>query len=70
MPTPLKATEAWVHVAVTFHEKEFLLYVDGKQIGIRELEVVPPPAAAPLTFGASADGVTMRRMRRRRRWSR
>jgi hypothetical protein len=56
VPTPLKATDAWVHVAVTFRHKEFLLYVDGKQIGIRELEVVPPPAKAPLTLGASADG--------------
>jgi hypothetical protein len=56
VPTPLKATDAWCHVAVTFREREFLLYVDGKPIGIRELEVVPPPAKAALTFGVSPQG--------------
>jgi hypothetical protein len=56
VPTPLKATDGWSHVAVTFHDRDFLLYVDGKQIGIRELEVVPPPAKAALTFGASPQG--------------
>ena len=56
VPTPLKATDGWSHVAVTFHDRDFLLYVDGKPIGIRELEVVPPPAKADLTFGAAARG--------------
>jgi hypothetical protein len=41
---------------VTFHDRDFLLYVDGKPIGIRELEVVPPPARAALTFGVSPQG--------------
>ena len=57
VPTPVKANDAWVHVAVTFREREFLLYVDGKQIGIRELDVVPPPSAKrDLLFGASPSG--------------
>jgi hypothetical protein len=56
VPTPVKATDAWVHVAVTFREREFLLYLDGKQIGIRELDVVPPPAKAGLLFGTSPSG--------------
>lgn len=56
VPTPVKANDAWVHVAVTFREREFLLYVDGKQIGIRELDVVPPPAKRDLLFGASPSG--------------
>jgi hypothetical protein len=56
VPTPIKATDAWVHVAVTFRDREFLLYVDGKQIGIRDLDVVPPPAKAGLLFGASPSG--------------
>jgi hypothetical protein len=56
VPTPLRATDGWRHVAVTFHDREFLLYIDGKQIGIRELEVVPPPAKAALTFGVSPQG--------------
>lgn len=56
VPTPVKATDGWVHVAVTFREREFLLYVDGKQIGIRELDVVPPPSKRELLFGASPSG--------------
>jgi hypothetical protein len=56
VPTPLKATDGWVHVAVTFREREFLLYVDGKAIGVRELDEVPPPSKAPLTFGTSRQG--------------
>jgi hypothetical protein len=56
VPTPCKATEDWVHVAVTFHEKEFLLYIDGKAIGIRELPGVPPASNEPLIFGADAGG--------------
>jgi len=56
VPTPCKATEDWVHVAVTFHEKEFLLYIDGKAIGIRELPGVPPASNEALIFGADAGG--------------
>ena len=56
VPTPVKANDAWVHVAVTFREREFLLYIDGKPIGIRELDVVPPAAKRDLLFGASPSG--------------
>ena len=52
VPTPCKAVDDWVHVAVTFHEKQFLLYVDGKAIGIMELPVVPAKSQEPLVFGA------------------
>ena len=56
VPTPCKAVEGWVHVAVTFAKRDFLLYVDGKAIGVTELPVVPPPAKGPLVLGAGADG--------------
>lgn len=56
VPTPVKATDAWVHVAVTFRERDFLLYVDGKPIGTADLDVVPPPAKAGLLFGTSPSG--------------
>jgi hypothetical protein len=56
VPTPIKATDAWVHVAVTFRERDFLLYVNGKPIGTADLDVVPPPAKAGLLFGTSPSG--------------
>jgi hypothetical protein len=56
MPTPCKAVEDWVHVAVTFHEGQFLLYVDGKAIGVMELPSVPLASKQPLLFGSGADG--------------
>src|SRR5205823_3154437 len=56
VPTPCKATEGWVHVAVTFHGKEFLLYVDGKAIGVMELPVVPLPSKEPLVLGSPGGG--------------
>jgi hypothetical protein len=55
VPTPCKAVDDWVHVAVTFHEKQFLLYVDGKAIGIMELPVVPPKSKEPLVVGAGGE---------------
>jgi hypothetical protein len=54
VPTPCKAVDDWVHVAVTFHAREFLLYVDGKAIGIMDLPVVPPKSKEPLLVGADA----------------
>jgi hypothetical protein len=56
VPTPVKAFDTWVHVAVTFHDKSFLLYVDGKAIGITDLPSVPLPSKAPLVIGAGAGG--------------
>lgn len=56
VPTPVKAFENWVHVAVTFHERSFLLYVDGKAIGVTELPSVPLASKAPLVIGAGAGG--------------
>lgn len=56
VPTPCKALEEWVHVAITFHQREFLLYVDGKAIGVMELPVVPPAAKAALVIGSSGGG--------------
>jgi hypothetical protein len=56
VPTPVKAIDEWVHVAVTFHDRSFLLYVDGKAIGIMELPSVPLASKAPLVLGAGAGG--------------
>jgi hypothetical protein len=56
IPTPCKATEDWVHVAVTFHERQILVYVDGKAIGVRDLERVPTPSQQPLMFGGVTGG--------------
>jgi hypothetical protein len=41
---------------VTFHERSFLLYVDGKAIGVTELPSVPLASKAPLVIGAGAGG--------------
>ena len=56
VPTPIKALAEWVHVAVTFHERQLLLYVDGKAIGVTELPSVPLASKAPLVLGAGAGG--------------
>jgi hypothetical protein len=56
VPTPCKAVNDWAHVTVTFHRKDFLLYVDGKAIGVMELPTVPAASAQPLLIGAGADG--------------
>ena len=54
VPTPCKALDDWVHVAVTFHGKEFLLYIDGKAIGVMELPVIPLASKEPLILGAAS----------------
>jgi hypothetical protein len=56
VPTPIKAAQTWLHVAVTFQRKDFILYVDGKAIGITELPATPVPSPQPLVLGASAGG--------------
>jgi len=56
VPTPCKALDGWVHVAVTFRHKEFLLYIDGKAIGISELETVPLGSPDALLLGAGTGG--------------
>ena len=56
VPTPCKAQADWLHVAVTFRRKDFLLYVDGKAIGVMELPRVPPASKEPLLFGGAAGG--------------
>jgi len=59
VPTPCKAYDDWVHVAITFRQREFLLYIDGKAIGVMELPVVPPASKAALTFGSAGGGKSM-----------
>ena len=54
MPTPCTAVDDWVHVAVTFHDKQFLLYVDGKAIGVMDLPVAPAASKGPLVLGADS----------------
>jgi hypothetical protein len=56
IPTPCTAVDDWVHVAVTFHERQMLVYVDGKAIGVRDLERVPMPSRQPLMFGGVTGG--------------
>jgi hypothetical protein len=56
MPTPIKAPDDWVHLAVTFQQRDFLLYVDGKAIGTMELPHVPAASKQPLMIGAGAGG--------------
>jgi hypothetical protein len=56
VPTTGQAVNEWVHVAVTFHRREFLLYVDGKAIGVAELPQVPRASKQPLLVGVGADG--------------
>jgi hypothetical protein len=56
VPTPCKALSDWVHVAITFRQKDFLLYIDGKAIGVMELPTMPPGSKAPLLIGAGAGG--------------
>jgi hypothetical protein len=59
VPTPCKAYDDWVHVAITFRQREFLLYIDGKAIGVMELPVVPPASKAALTIGSAGAGRSM-----------
>jgi hypothetical protein len=59
VPTPCKAYDDWVHVAITFRQREFLLYIDGKAIGVMELPVVPPASKAALTIGSAGAGKSM-----------
>ncbi len=56
VPTPCKALEDWVHVAVTFRQRDFLLYVDGKAIGVMELPAVPLASKETLVIGAGPSG--------------
>jgi hypothetical protein len=56
VPTPVKAFDRWVHVAVTFRRRDLLLYVDGKAIGVTELPNVPLASKAPLILGAGVGG--------------
>jgi hypothetical protein len=59
VPTPCKAYDDWVHVAITFRQREFLLYIDGKAIGVMDLPVVPPASKAALTIGSAGAGKSM-----------
>jgi hypothetical protein len=43
-------------VAITFRQREFLLYIDGKAIGVMELPVVPLASKAPLVIGSAGGG--------------
>jgi hypothetical protein len=56
VPTPCKALEDWVHVAITFRRRDFLLYIDGKAIGVMELPVVPLASKEALVLGAAGPG--------------
>lgn len=59
IPTPCLAVQTWTHVAITFQNRDLILYVDGKAIGIREVESIPVAAKAPLLIGGGGPGKTM-----------
>ncbi len=43
----------WFHVAVTYHSNQYLVYVDGRSIGVLMNQPMPPPNKLDLTFGAA-----------------